>query len=215
MFLLLILHLYSLLPTTLMPFLRIACFLITALLCGTAVAQKLPVEVSRVNFNSSVSPYRWNNIVIQLQPNANPDPEAVNPRYVNNIKVILTLGYEVRSTKSYAFYQAEATIVTLEVAKKKEIAFWMPYDVVERDNLPKEPRFWLIELEVDGQQLDLVGANNKSFSSRFKDRSSIENFKNQASGQLSKTDGILVPTYLSPNPYIDRSPPAFIRKEQQ
>ncbi|WOO41887.1 hypothetical protein [Rubellicoccus peritrichatus] len=201
-----------------MPFSRIACFVLISLLPSVFAhaQQKLPVEVSRVNFNSNARPYKWNNIVIQLQANQNPDPQAANPRYVDNITVTLTLGYESKGASPFTFYQAEATLVTLETGKKKEIAFWMPYDVVQRDNLPKEPKYWIVELEVNGQQLNLLVDNKKSFSSGFTNLDSINGFKSQASGKLSETDGILVPTYLSPNPYIDqREPAAFIRKEQQ
>lgn len=199
-----------------MPFSRIACFVLLSLFCGSALAQKLPVEVSRVNFNNRTGPFKWNNIVIQLQANENPDPQAYNSKYVDNITVILTLGYETKTKNEFVFYQSEATIITLETGKKKEMAFWMPYSVVERGNLSKEPKYWLVELEVNGQQLDLLTSNNKSYSSGFTGRSSVEGFKSQASGKLSETEGILVPTYLSPNPYVEsREPPAFIRKEQQ
>ncbi len=195
---------------------RCLFYLLIALsVSGLQAQDKAPVDVSRVQFNSSTRPFKWNNVVIELQANENPDPKAPNPRYVDEIRVIVTLGYKSDGSDGFTFYQSEATLITLQVGKKKDVAFWMPYDVVERDNLPKEPEYWIVELEVKGQAVDQI-QNSSSFSSKFTGRASIENFKNMSRSKLGDTEGILVPTYLSPNPPIDtREPAAFIRKEQQ
>lgn len=192
---------------------RIACILLPVLLAHGALAQNAPVDVRRVDFNRNEGPLRWNNVVVEVQALENPNPEAPNSRYVDNIKIIVTLGYEGPGD-GFTFYRAEATLVTLQVRSSKKVGFWMPAEVVQRDNLPQEPRFWLVEIEVDGQPVDLIG-NRRTFSSNFQNRQSIESFKSMASGQVGKTEGIFVPTYLSPNPYVEsgRDIPAFIRKE--
>lgn len=194
---------------------RCLILLLTGLSLASLQAQKYPADVKNVDFNSNVRPYGWNNIVIEIEANENPDPNAPNSRYVDNIRVSLLLGYEGPKDGEFTFYNAEATVVTIETGDSKLVGFWMPFDIVERDDLPREPKFWIVELEVDGKALDLL-QNSKSFSSSFPSRESIENFKRQANSKLTETEGILVPTYLSPNPYVDsREPPAFIRLDQQ
>lgn len=187
--------------------------LVALLGIATTIASDLPVDINRVDFRNSVRPFNWNLVAVEVEAFRNPDPEASNPRYVDDIIITVTLGYENQNGDGFTFYQTEANLVTLETRKSKEIGFWMPYAVVERDNLPKEPKFWLVELEVAGQKLDLL-SNDKSFSSSFTSRQSIEGFLRQASSGLSETEGIFVPYYLSPNPPLDtREPPAFVRKE--
>lgn len=178
-----------------------------------AATEKPPADIKKVDFRSGEGAFDWNLVAVEVEANENPDPDAPNPNYVDNIRVIVTLGYEKESGDGFTFYQAEATIVTLERGDSKRVGFWLPFDIVERDDLPQEPRYWIVELEVNGKKLDLL-SNSASFSSKFTSRQSVEGFLAQASSQLSATEGIFVPGYLSPNPPIDgREPPAFIRRD--
>lgn len=178
----------------------------------TSLAQTAPVVVRDVKFNSNVNPYKWNNVVIKLRANSNPDPEALNQQYVDNVDIRFTIGYELdASERKFLAFQTEVKIATLEVAKDKSFAFYVPYDIVERNNLPKEPKYWVIELTVNGQEMPMAKENT---SRTIKDRATLESFfSNVVSGQATQNEGIMVPEYLSPYGPIDRSPPAFIRKE--
>jgi hypothetical protein len=173
----------------------------------------MPVTVSDVKFNNSVGQYSWNNVVVKLSANENIDKEALNPKYVDNIGVRITLGYNVgtRKENNYYFLRSEVTIATMEIGQDKTFAFWIPEDIVDRGNLGNEPEFWVIELSLDGRTMQLQPEN---MCSRFnRSGATPETFLNNASSNVSKTEGILVPYYLSPYGPVDRSPPAFIRKE--
>ena len=188
---------------------------LVVILCLTSglFAKEAAVSVSKVSFNNNVLPYRWNNMVIELQANRSPASGENQARYVERIKVKVTIAYgKGNDEMDFGFYSSEATLITLEVGKRKEIAFWMPYSVVQRDNLSKVPNYWLVELEVDGKSIR-PGKKRGARSSNFKSIESINYFKQQANDRASDNKGIFVPTYLSPNPYIDeREPPAFIRE---
>ncbi len=174
-------------------------------------AQTDPVEVTDVDFNNNVGQYNWSNIAIKLRANDNPDPKALDPKYLDNIGVRLTVGYEIdKKKKIFLFMQSEVTIATMETLQDKLFAFWIPEDIIDRNNLPKEPDYWVIELTVDGKEVPM---REKNTSRTVNNATMLSTFMSNASGQLSQTEGILVPYYLSPYGPIDRSPPAFIRKE--
>ena len=174
-------------------------------------AQERPVVVADVDFNNSVGNYRWNNVTVKLRAIVNPDPKAYNEKYVDNVGIRVTLGYLIdRRENTFYFLQTEATIATLEINQDKLLAFWIPYDIVERGDLANEPDYWIIELTVDGKAVPMDKPNT---SSSISDLAAAQIFLNRANADASKTEGILVPYYLSPYAPVDRSPPAFIRKE--
>ena len=191
-------------------------FLLAAFTLGLGMAslaaQKAPITVDNVKFNSGVSPYDWNNIVIKLRANSNPDPEAANPRYVDNITVRLSVAYEDGANKGkYVAFESEVTIATIEVGKDKTFAFWIPYDIVERGNFGKEPFGWVIELQGDGKKLPM---NRDNTSSNITNDAALQSFyTNAVSPTANENEGIMMPYYLSPYGPVDREPPAFIRKE--
>ncbi len=191
-------------------------FTLILTLCFFALAAskiQAQVRINRVQFNDNVPPYQWSNIVIELQAERiDKAHQAPITRYANQIKVLLTLAYKHPNTNKYEFYQSEATLVSLEIGKRKQFAFWMPQIIVERDRLSREPDYWSIDLTVNGKPITTSNSSHTQ-SKNFKNRESLQNFKQQAKNKAQKNTGILVPTYLSPNPYIDtRTPPAFIRK---
>ncbi|MBC2594680.1 hypothetical protein H5P28_10450 [Ruficoccus amylovorans] len=191
------------------------CCLPLVLLFATLLplhAQNDPVVVQNVNFNSSVSPFDWNNIIVKVRGQENPNKEALNDKYVDNVGVRMTLGYRVGNPRDNKFYflQSEVTIATLEIGKDKSFAFWVPYDIIKRGNFNKEPDYWVIELTVDGQALPMRPSNT---SRNVTDAAGLTSFMNAANAQVGQTEGIMMPGYLSPYPPIDRSPAAFIRKQ--
>lgn len=171
-----------------------------------------PVEIEDVKFNTNVGQLKWTQCEIKLKPGNNPDPKAPNRDYVDNVKVTLSLGY-VRDSKekTFFFYQSSMTLVTLESQKNKIISFFLPREIVERDNLSKEPDYWLIQLEVDGKELN---PKTDHMSSNLHSREALNSFKGKP---FSDTDGILVPAHRSPYGYgagERKEPPAVIWVEK-
>lgn len=182
------------------------------LLPHVAMGKRDPVIVSgSVDFKAGVSPHHWNAIFIDLKANHNPHPEARNHQYVDNVKVVLTLGYELGS-QQFSFYQAEVTLVTLQQNDKKRVIFFIPREIVERDNLANEPKYWTIDLAVDGDKLPMRQAR---CSSTIANAEQLNFFKRAYTSGITQTSGILVPAHLSPYGYgfgAGREPPAVIWK---
>jgi hypothetical protein len=171
------------------------------------------VQVTDVDFNSKVRPFDWSNMVIELEAQQNEDPDARNPRYVENIKVTVTLGYEIEGG-TIDYYQSSAEIIALEVSQKRSIAFWLPEVIVERDNLNEEPTYWLIELEAAGRPVPLD--ERRHFNrSKLRDYNMIQGFKARAAEATAATAGYLLPTYLTPYPEtaVEKESVPFKRKE--
>lgn len=186
------------------------CFSGSLLVKTVVVANDDAVGVSkRVDFKANVSPYQWNAIFIELTANKNIAPDTRNSRYVDHIKVILTLGYKL-AKQEFAFYQAAVTLVALEQNNSARIAFFMPREIVQRDNLDTEPEYWTVDLVVDGEPLPM----RRDRSSRsINNAEQLQYFRNAYAAAIAETKGILVPAHLSPYGYgfgAKREPPAII-----
>ncbi|MEO0794507.1 MAG: hypothetical protein AAFX93_05080 [Verrucomicrobiota bacterium] len=200
------------------PRLSLLILLISTLLvplAGSLHAQKDPVDVRNVKFNKNAGNWKDTLIEVELVANGNPNPDAPNPKYVDNIGVTLTIGYaHPNKDGEFIFHSSSVVITTLEVAKSRKIGFWLPYDIVERDNVAKEPKFWYVDVEIDGSPIAPTGANIRArASSDLQNPTALNSFQNKAS---DATEGVLLPGYLSGNGYIERGKdrPAFIRKEE-
>lgn len=186
-----------------------------------AQEDRAPVRVQRVQFNNNVNPTKDSNVVITLRAQNQPNPEAPNKDYVDNIRVVATLGYSpggVSSTdvNKLVFYRSEVDIATLKINDNRSLAFWLPTDIVARDRYNRDADYWIIELFVNGEQ---VPANRDQVSrSLLKGNDPAANlagFKSMAEGKLAQTDGILLPTYLTINNEVERPDKVlpYIRKE--
>jgi len=174
-----------------------------------------PVEVTDVSFNRKAGAYDDTLIAVEVEAKGNPNPEAPNPKFVDNIRVTLTIGYKhPTKTGDFLFHTASVLIATLEVRDSRQIGFWLPYDVAERDGLNEEPEFWYVALEVDGSEIKPTAANvRKRASGDLQNPTALSSFQNRANGA---TEGILLPGYLSGNGYLERGNerPPFVRIEE-
>lgn len=197
--------------------------LILAGITPTAQAQedRAPVRVQRVNFNNNVNPTKDSNIVIQLRAQSQPDPEAINKDYVDNIRVVATLGYSPGGVsrddvENLVFYRSEVEIATLKINDNRSLAFWLPYDIVTRDRYNREADYWIIEIFVNGEQVppnrDQV---SRSLLRGNDPAANLAGFKGLAEGKITQTDGILRPTYLTINNDVERPDKIlpYIRKQ--
>ena len=177
--------------------------------------ENLPVEVvGNVDFRSKLAPHGWNAVFVDIRANKNISKEAINSQYVDNVKLIFTAGYKLlRGPKKFSYYQTEVSIATLEQGKTKRLAFFMPADIVERDDLDREPDFWTVDFEVNGE---LLGMEKNRTSSSIKDAKTLEQFKSAYGSEIIATQGIMVPAHLSPYGYGfgERDPAPVIWKTQ-
>ena len=157
-------------------------------------AQNIPAEVTDIDFKSLRD--NWVQMAIKIRANRNTAEDAKNERFVDNIKVIAYLGYERDAkTNSFDFYKAQAEIISIEQGKQKKVHFFMPGVVVDRDRLPKTPRYYFVALEVDGKILPL---SNNAYSQSSLNRETLRSMKQKADAESEPNDFILMPYYNVP-----------------
>jgi hypothetical protein len=170
-------------------------------LAQLAFSQTIPAEVSDINFQELDDD--WVQMEIQIRADKNTAEDAKNERFVDNIKVIAYLGYERDSkTKSFDFYKAQVEIVSIEQDKEKNVYFYMPGVIVNRDRLPKEPPYYFVALEVNGKILPL---SSNAYSKDTLNSDTLRSMKQKADAESEVNDFILRPSYHTPRNVLAKS----------
>jgi hypothetical protein len=167
------------------------------------------VEVVAVHFlgaiHGSNSANMWNETEIEIS--VKPAATRGDSRYVNRVKVTLTLAHEDR-TNMLQYYRASAEAVALMEGRAK-IRFYLPPEIVRRDTLRAEPKLWAVDVVADGQAMAPARA-----ASSLTTPAARADFLKKADAVATANAGILVPQYLTPFAFDnDRSAPAFVRSE--
>ncbi|MFP4166400.1 MAG: hypothetical protein ACLFUF_04435 [Opitutales bacterium] len=179
---------------TFAPHLFLPGFLIFALaFVAAASAQEDPaVEVDRVDFDSTNDD--WTQMEIELAPQTNPDPEARDEDYIEDIKVKAYLAYPKQDAdREFDYYTSEVEIIILERREDANVYFYLPGLIVERDRLKEEPEFWYVEIEVAGETQQ---PQEEGMSRNIQSPEVLESFLERATGE-AKTD-VLMPVYYAP-----------------
>lgn len=178
-------------------------------------AQPVPgaeAEVATVRFKSIRSPNSsaaWLESDVELT--IRPAVEAV--RFVNKVKVVMNIGVEagVGAKKQTVFYKASAEAITLE-AGRSNFRFYLPPEVVRRDALQGDPKYFAVEISVDGKKLPTAKANF-SFST-LNSPQVLESFLSKVASEGTANDGVFLPQFLTPFAYDTTRPaPSFVRLE--
>lgn len=191
----------------------------TAALCLAAVAvpqtAAQEVEVTSVKFTNLRAPTgaagNWYEAAIALEVRP---PPSTPGRMVSRVRVALTLGFELPAPpggeRRIEFYRADAECVALE-AGRADVRFYLPPELVKRDQLHGDPKFWGVELAAGGRALP---AGRASYSNALPAAEARKNFQTRAATAAAANDGELVPQFLSPfaNEY-PRATPSFVRRE--
>lgn len=192
---------------------RLPCLALFFALLVTAHAQV--VEVTAVRFNNLRAPTgsngTWMEAAIQLT--VRPPPAA--PRdIVSRVRVTLLLGYELPAPaggeRRIEHYRAEAECVALE-AGRADVRFYLPPELVKRDQLHGDPKYWGVELAVAGRA---VPAGRGAYAPSLSGAEARKNFQTKAGAAATANDGLLQPQFLTPfvNEY-PRATPSFVRRE--
>jgi hypothetical protein len=168
------------------------------------------VEVSDVVFDSPVgpgNPLPWQEIAVELK--VNPSKEG---NYVSHVRVTLTLGTEVTvGTKHIDFYRASAEAVALKSGAKAVVRFYLPPEIVDRDSLHGETKYFAAEVSVGGQ---VQPASRESHTRDPKVMPNVQSFLAKAASDGAVNDGILLPQMLTPFEHDNNhDAPTFIRSE--
>ncbi|MFM7208857.1 MAG: hypothetical protein ACKOY8_03455 [Verrucomicrobiota bacterium] len=166
----------------------------------------------------------WNRMQVEIQANATVDPKAVK-RWVDKVKVTVTQIYKTESAKfeDWNYYRANATVLTLEIGKPRSVLFYLPGDIVKRDNLRKEPDYYFVQVEVGGTESPLFDAKGalvaeqaRAVHREIAKKDLFDKAKDAADRGVISTPGILRPQYLLILPDAVPAVPAspeFIRED--
>ena len=180
---------------------------------GTANAQ--PVEVTTVRFTNLRPPTGATGNWLEASIALNARPVAGTPvQMVSRVRVSFLIAFELPALaggeRRLEHYRAEAECAALEPGRS-EVRFYVPPEIVKRDQLHGDPKYWGIELSVDGKP---VPAGRAAYSASLSGAEQRKNFQKRVGVAAAANDGLLIPQYLTPflNEY-PRATPSFVRKD--
>ena len=217
-------------PMRVLPILFGVFALMVGQLFGQAAAPvvRSPVAVRDVKFMQvriGGQEHPWNRMQVEVQANGSADAKAATKRWVDKVKVTVTQIYKTDSAKfeDWNYYRSVATVLTLEVAKPRSVLFYLPGDIVKRDNLRKEPDYYFVEIEVGGTPTELFDAKGllvaehaRAVHRDISKKDVFDKAKDAANRGVVNTPGILRPQYLLT--FGDQIPavppsPEFVRED--
>jgi hypothetical protein len=207
----------------------------TATQAGNAVAEKAPststksvIVVKDVKFfqhrlGGQINP--WNRMQVEVVANSNPDPKALNKTWVDKVKLTVTQVFKNKSTKAedWNYYRSSVTILSLEINQPRTVSFYLPGDVVKRDNLRKEPDYFFVQVEAAGNEEPLFDAKgnviaeqSRAISHDLAQKKNFDGAKDVADRCAGNNPGVLRPQFLVNYPDVPVVvPPSaeFIRED--
>ncbi|MES2693925.1 MAG: hypothetical protein V4773_10665 [Verrucomicrobiota bacterium] len=180
-----------------------------------AAGRAQEVEVTTVRFTNLRAPTGSNGTWLEanIQLTVRPAPSA--PRdIVSRVRVSLLVGFDLPASaggeRRIEHYRAEAECVALE-AGRADVRFYLPPELVKRDQLHGDPKYWGVELAVAGKA---VPAAKGAYSPALGNAEQRKNFQTRGGSAAASNDGLLQPQFLTPfvNEY-PRATPTFVRRE--
>jgi hypothetical protein len=182
---------------------RLILFMLSLMMAHISFAQSQVAQVDDIKFKNLQND--WVQMEVKIRANANTAPDARNKRFVDNIKVMGYFGYvRDREAKTFDFYKAEVEIISIEQGKTENVYFYMPGVVVKRDRLDKQPPYYFVALEVNGQVLPI---DNRAYSKNTLNDDTIRSMKTKADAESAINDFILKPSYDAPLAYANGANP--------
>jgi len=168
-----------------------------------------------VKFTNVRAPTGTNGTWLETDITLNVHPVAGNSsQMVSRVRVSLLLGFELPALaggeRRLEHYRAEAECVALEPGRAN-VRFYLPPELVKRDQLHGDPKYWGIELAAGGRA---VAAARGAYAAAFTSAEQRKNFQTRATAAAAANDGILQPQFLTPfiNEY-PRATPSFVRRD--
>jgi len=196
-----------------------------------AKAEKSTVIVRDVKFaqtklGGQMNP--WNRMQVELMAGDNPDPKALNKKWVDKVKVTVTAIFKPTSAKDateFSYYRSSATVLTMEVNSDRSVYFYLPGDIVKRDRLKMQPDYYYVQLEVGGTEVPLFSEAGRinpdqlaAVHKQFVNKKDFDGARDLADRGAGANAGMLRPQYLVPYAIFDNLPqgspsPEFIRED--
>ena len=163
---------------------------ILALSCASFLGASESVRVANVNFERIAG--HWVQMTVTLDVRGNPSDDARDPNFLDDVRVDASLSYENRARnpgdRQYDFYRASAHIITVQRGRR-DVHFFLPGPIVERDRLRPDPFAWLVELQIKGESLPI---QRGQFSDNLQSMEAVESLRSRANAEGSRNDGILM-----------------------
>lgn len=133
---------------------------------------------------------------------------------VSRVRVSVLLGFELPGLaggdRRLECYRAEAECVALEPGRA-DLRFYLPAEVVKRDQLHGDPKHWTVDLAVDGRPMAPARAASSASLAGAEARKS---FQKRSGVAAAVNDGILLPQFLTPfSQEYPRSTPSVVRRD--
>ena len=199
------------------PVLRLARALACALALPWAAAAPAPapaVEVANLRTNQ-VRPGNGSPAWLETTLSLNVRPAGGGPApVVSAVRVAVLLAFELpgpagaaRRTHAYA---AAVECVALEPGRA-EVRFYLPPEILKRDQIRGDPKFWGVELTAGGEALP---AARTAYSANLGTPAARTEFQRRWAPAATANDGILQPQHLTPFALeYPRSTPSVVRRE--
>jgi hypothetical protein len=182
---------------------------------GPAVLSAQEVEVASVRFNTPRAPTGGNGTWLETEIVLMARPAGGNVgQMVSRVRVAVLLGFELPAPaggeRRLEHYRADAECVALEPGRTS-VRFYLPPELVKRDQMRSDPKYWGVELSVGGKP---VPAGRAAYATTLAGAEQRRAFQQRGSAAAATNDGLLQPQYLTPfvNEY-PRATPSFVRRE--
>ncbi len=199
------------------PVLRLACVLALTVALPWAAAAPGPapvVEVANLRTNQ-VRPGSGGPAWLETTLALNVRPAGGGPSpLVSAVRVAVLMAFELpgpaggaRRTQVYA---AAVECVALEPGRA-EVRFYLPPEILKRDQIRGDPKFWGVELTAAGEALP---AARTAYSANLVTPAARAEFQRRWAAAAAANDGILQPQHLTPFALeYPRSTPSVVRRE--
>jgi hypothetical protein len=132
---------------------------------------------------------------------------------------------DASKAENWRYYKASATVLTLETNQPRSVFFYIPGDVVKRDDIinPK-PDVAYVTIEVDGKEVPIFDATGNAWGGSFgallqgskASKANVDKAKEIADRSTRDTDGVMRPQNLITG-FVDgdwfKSSPEFVRED--
>lgn len=178
-----------------------------------AAALTAQVEVANVRFDAvrAVGDV-WLEALVELD--VKPGGKAVTGEFVDRVRTTLSVMIEAPDgrVKRSMCYRATVEAIALE-GGRASIRFYLPPEIVKRDRLRPDVKYYTVDLEAGGQPQP---PSKAAISAEFKGTEQVAVFRTKVTAEASANEGLLMPQHLSPFAYdSQRHSPTILRREPQ
>ena len=191
-------------------------FALFVIIGAAQLAAKAPIEVSKVDFDTTKDD--WIQMQVELDFGVNTLPDARDKDFFSNVGVKAYVAYEIDAAKrQYDYYICEVKIALAEAKEKYNVYFYLPGMIVERDRISQaKPAFYYVALNLAGNEL-APKQGSYAISDSIKNLQILNSFLAKAKEMSASTKGLLMPSYFAPGAYKSRvqKQPLYLRLDPE